>query len=61
MCLFKFAASDPLYLRDQSLVLVEPCLSHGGFVVKSLSQQLQLLLTNQLLAQGHTPLMLRLL
>lgn len=47
-----------LYLRHQSLVLVEPRLSHGGFVVKALSQQLQLLLTNQLLAQGHTPLML---
>lgn len=51
---------DP-YLRYKSLVLIEPRLSHGGFVVKTLSQQLQLLLTNQLLAQSHTPLMFRLL
>lgn len=49
------------YLRHQPLVLVEPRLPHGGFVIKTLSQKFKLLLANQLFAQSHAPLMLRLL
>lgn len=56
-----FRGERPSYLGDQPLVLIQPGLSHGNLVVKALSQKFQLLLADELIPQGHLPLVLSLL
>lgn len=45
------------YLGDEALVLTEPGLPHGSLAVEASSQLLQLLLADQLRAQGQLSLM----
>lgn len=51
----------PPHLGHQALVLTQPGLPHGCFAVETPCQLLQLLLTDQLVAQRQLPLMLRFL
>lgn len=46
------------YLGHQALVLTEPGLPHGGLAVEAGGQLLQLLLADELCAQGQLALML---
>lgn len=46
------------YLRHQALVLAEPGLPHGGLAVEAGGQLLQLLLADELCAQGQLALVL---
>lgn len=48
----------PPHLGHQALVLAQPGLPHGCFAVKAPCQLLQLLLTDQLVAQSQLPLVL---
>lgn len=49
------------YLGHEALVLTKPGLSHGGLAIEAGGQLLQLLLADQLGAQGQLTLMLGLL
>lgn len=51
----------PPHLGHQALVLAQPGLPHGRFAVKAPCQLLQLLLTDQLVAQRQLTLVLRFL
>lgn len=46
------------YLGHKALVLAQPGLPHGGFAVEAGGQLFQLLLADQLSAQGQLTLML---
>lgn len=48
----------PPHLGHQALVLAQPGLPHGCFAVEAPCQLLQLLLTDQLIAQRQLPLVL---